>query len=142
MIGLNTLQRLISGSASRYILVSAAALAMDMGVFLAALYSGMDAVLAAVLGYCCGIQLHWILSTRFVFASGVRESRSARFGQHVLFIASGLIGLMVTGAVVAIGQEIGIMAELSKIGAVGASFTITWALRALVIFRAAEPDRR
>lgn len=140
MNGAIALQRLVTGNASRYILVSAAALAMDMGVFLATLYSGVDAVLAAVLGYCCGIQLHWFLSTRFVFASGVRETRPARVGQHILFVASGLIGLMVTGAVVGIGQELGVAAELSKIAAVAASFTITWALRALVIFRPPSPD--
>lgn len=133
-------RRLLALSASRYIAVSAAALVTDMGVFLTALYGGMDEVLAAVLGYCCGIQLHWLLSTRFVFARGVREKRAARFGQQAMFIASGLLGLMVTGAVVALGREFGIAPELSKLAAVGASFSLIWALRALVIFRPVEAN--
>ena len=131
-------RRMLALSASRYIVVSAAALVTDMGVFLTALYGGMDAVLAAVLGYCCGIQLHWLLSTRFVFAGGVRQKRVARFGQQAMFVASGLLGLMVTGAVVAAGRELGVAPELSKMFAVGASFSLTWALRALVIFRPIE----
>ena len=142
MIANPALRRFATGSAPRYIAVSAAALLTDMGVFLTALYSGMDAVLAAVLGYCCGIQLHWLLSTRFVFANGVREKRAARLGQQTMFVASGLLGLMITGAVVAIGRELGIAPELSKVAAVGASFTLTWALRALVIFRPLETQSR
>lgn len=135
MIARADLQRYATGSAVRYIAVSAAALVTDMGVFLVALNAGMDAVLAAALGYCCGIQLHWLLSSRFVFADGVRSPGRARFGQQTLFVASGLVGLMITSGVVAVGRELGFAAEFSKLVAVAASFAITWLLRAVVVFR-------
>ena len=76
----------------RYGLISGAAFALDLGIFLALLGYGISPVTASVAGYLCGTQLHWLLSTRLVFAAGVRQDRTARRRQQGLFFASAAIG--------------------------------------------------
>lgn len=60
---------------------------------------------------------------------------AARTRQKALFVVSALIGLGVTTAIVAGGTRLGLDPRLAKLIAVGASFTITWLLRDVVVFR-------
>lgn len=118
---------------SRYAVVSGLALALDFAVFL-----GLNALLplptlAGVLGYCCGIVLHYHLSRRFVFdVSRSRKSSQRMFSE---FAASGIIGLALTAAVIAVATALfGLSPIMAKILAVGVSFLGVYVIRRTVVF--------
>jgi putative flippase GtrA len=119
----------------RYLGASVIALGCDMGTFLALLGLGMVPGLAAAIGYCIGIVVHWLVSSRKVFTGSVAIAGTARTRQKALFVVSALIGLGVTTAIVAGGSLLGLDPRLAKLVAIGASFTITWLLRDVVVFR-------
>jgi putative flippase GtrA len=118
---------------SRYAAVSGLALALDLAVFM--LLNRMLALptLAGVIGYACGIVLHYQLSRRFVFAgTGSRKSAHRLFGE---FFASGLIGLVVTAAVIAFATSaLGIGPLPAKVIAIAASFLGVFLIRRSVVF--------
>lgn len=119
----------------RYLLASVGALAVDMGSFLALLAVGVVPVLASAAGYTLGIVAHWLLSSRTVFTDSVAEERLARTRQKALFVGSALIGLALTTMIVGAGTAMGLDSRLSKVLAIGASFTVTWLLRKRVVFQ-------
>ncbi len=119
----------------RYLLASVGALAVDMGTFLSLLAVGTMPVLASALGYSLGIVAHWLLSSRTVFTDSVAQDRVARTRQKALFVGSALAGLALTTLIVGAGTAMGIDSRLSKIVAIGASFTMTWLLRKRVVFQ-------
>ncbi|MFC4293787.1 GtrA family protein [Novosphingobium tardum] len=120
----------------RYLMISGAALAVDLGVFMVGYRSlGATPVAASVAGYMTGLALHWMLSTRFVFAGQTAGGGLARWRQKLLFVGSALVGLLVTAAVVAAGTGFGLDPRAAKIVAVAASFTATWVLRSRIVFR-------
>lgn len=119
----------------RYLLASVGALAVDMGSFLALLALGVMPVLASAAGYSLGIVAHWLLSSRAVFADSVSAERVHRTRQKALFVGSALIGLALTTMIVGAGTVVGLDSRLSKIVAIGASFTVTWLLRKRVVFQ-------
>lgn len=119
----------------RYLVASALALGVDMGSFLLLLGLGAQAAPAAAAGYSLGIVAHWLLSSRAVFADGVAPDGPERTRQKALFVGSALAGLALTTAVVGLGSAIGLDPRLAKLGAIGASFVLTWLLRERVIFR-------
>lgn len=119
----------------RYLIASVGALAVDMGSFLALLALEVPAIAASALGYSLGIAAHWVMSSRKVFADSVAERGMARTRQKALFVASALVGLAVTTAIVGTGERIGIDPRIAKLFAIAASFTVTWLLRERVIFR-------
>jgi putative flippase GtrA len=118
---------------SRYAIVSAMALALDFAVFLSLNAAFGHPTLAGVIGYGCGIVLHYFLSRHFVF-NAMRSKKSA----HRLFtefVASGLIGLAVTAGVIALATTLlGWPAIVAKIAAVGASFVGVFLVRRTVVF--------
>lgn len=119
----------------RYLLASIGALAVDMGSFLALLALGVAPVIASAAGYSLGIVAHWLLSSRTVFTDSVAEDRIARARQKALFVGSALVGLALTTLIVGSGTALGIDSRLSKVIAIGASFTVTWLLRKRVVFQ-------
>jgi len=129
------LSRLKELTFSRYILVSAGALAVDMGAFLQFVAIGLDPTLSATVAYCIGIAAHWIMSSRFVFALRVFSEKRKRNRQKVQFILSALVGLALTAAVVEISIVIGSDPRSAKILAVVVSFIVTWIIRNKFIFR-------
>jgi len=117
----------------RYGLVSGAALAVDFSVFLA--LNGMigRATLSGVIGYGAGIVLHYVLSCRFVFEAGRSEKAAQR--RFVEFLASGLVGLAVTAAVIALVTSVLGMAPVAgKLVAVGVSFAGVFLIRRSIVF--------
>lgn len=118
----------------RYLLASVGALAVDMGSFLALLALGVVPVIASAAGYSLGIVAHWLLSSRAVFTDSVAEERGARTRQKALFVGSALVGLVLTTLVVGTGTALGIDSRLSKLIAIGVSFTATWLLRKRIVF--------
>jgi putative flippase GtrA len=118
---------------SRYSIVSAMALALDFAVFLGLNAAFGHATLAGVIGYGCGIVLHYFLSRHFVF-NAMRSKKSA----HRLFtefVASGLIGLAVTAVVIAVATgPLGLSPIIAKILAAGGSFIGVFLIRRTVVF--------
>ncbi|HEU4819933.1 MAG TPA: GtrA family protein [Qipengyuania sp.] len=119
---------------SRYLAASVVALGFDMASFLALLAAGMPAAHAAALSYSLGIVVHWFISSRAVFVSGVAERGPARTRQKAMFVASALVGLALTAGTVGLGSALGLDPRLAKIAAVGISFVATWLLRARIVF--------
>lgn len=119
----------------RYLLASAGALALDVGSFLALLALGMMPVLASAAGYSLGILCHWLLSSRAVFHDTVARGGIARTKQKALFVVSALMGLALTTVIVGGADLAGMDPRIAKLIAVAASFTLTWLLRAKVVFR-------
>lgn len=121
-----------------YVVVSVGALATDAGVFLALLELGLFSMAASAIGYSAGILTHWFLSSRTVFQDRVSDKgTAARTQQKAMFLASALLGLLMTVAIVGTGAALGIDPRLAKIVAIVISFLLTYALRNMVIFRQA-----
>ena len=123
----------------RYVAVSIGALATDMIVFLLLLETGMPGTAASAVGYSVGIFAHWILSSRKVFhdrAAG--KGTAARTQQKAMFLASALLGLVLTIIVVAAGTALGMDPRIAKVVAIATSFLLTYLLRNVVIFRQAS----
>ena len=119
----------------RYILASVGALAVDMGTFLALLSAGVPPVAASAVGYAIGIAVHWILSSRKVFADQVASSGIERTRQKAMFVVSALIGLGVTTLIVGGASAAGLDPRAAKLVAIVVSFAVTWLLRKRVVFR-------
>lgn len=121
----------------RYVMASVAALATDVGLFLALLASGMTAIGASATGYCTGIIVHWLISSRIVFADGAAEKGSGeRTRQKALFVGSALVGLIITMAIVGGGDAISVDPRLAKLVAIIVAFQTTYMLRRHIVFRA------
>ena len=119
----------------RYILASVGALAVDMGTFLALLSAGVPPVAASATGYAIGIAVHWILSSRKVFADSVAGHGPARTRQKAMFVISALIGLAITTVIVGLATALHGDPRPAKLVAIFASFTATWLLRKHLVFR-------
>ena len=134
---MNELKRFVRHAAPpRYLAASAVALGFDMGSFLLLLALGLHAAPAAALSYSLGIVVHWFISSRAVFITGVAERGPARTRQKALFVVSALVGLALTAGVVGLGAALGLDPRLAKMIAVGVSFTATYLLRARIVFAA------
>lgn len=123
----------------RYVLASVGALAADMAAFLALLGTGLAAAPASAAGYTLGILVHWLLSSRAVFADGVAARGLARARQKALFVISALVGLALTTAIVGLSVWAGVNAMIAKLVAIAMSFLATWLMRSHIVFRAGAP---
>jgi putative flippase GtrA len=120
---------------ARYMAASVVALAADMGSFLALLGIGVFAAGASAAGYCLGILVHWLVSSRKVFGDTLAASGPARTRQKVLFVISALLGLGLTTTIVGAADFAGFNPRLAKLVAIVASFALTWVLRNRIVFR-------
>ncbi|MGB3846149.1 MAG: GtrA family protein, partial [Sphingopyxis sp.] len=92
-----------------YLLASVLALGSDAGLFLLLLDAGLAAMAASAVGYCAGILVHWLVSSRLVFADGAAaRGTGERHRQKMLFVGSALVGLAVTTAIVGTGTALGL----------------------------------
>lgn len=119
---------------ARYIMASVIALGVDLALFMILLNAGMPPVPASAAGYMTGLLAHWLASSRLVFARQTPCFVSRRRRQKLLFVASALVGLAVTGAIVGLGSKLGLDARLAKLGAIAVSFHLTYMLRRSVVF--------
>lgn len=129
MIDLATMRRFVT-----YGFASVAALGVDLASFFALMALGIAAPAAAAGGYAIGIVAHWFASSRFVFTGRVAGSGRQRTTQQGLFVASALVGLVMTWAIVAAGTAFGLDARIAKLAAIGASFVATFLLRHHFVF--------
>ena len=118
----------------RYVAVSAVALGIDMGLFLLLIAGGTVAAWASGASYLTGMVAHWLLSSRLVFAAYLAQPGSARGTQQGLFFASALAGLVLTMAIVGIGDASGFDPRLAKLTAVAVSFNATYLMRRKIVF--------
>jgi putative flippase GtrA len=123
----------------RYLAVSVAALAVDLGLFLLLLHSGLFSMASSAIGYSVGIGVHWFLSSRTVFQNRVSDRGSAaRTQQKAMFAMSAVLGLATTTAIVGGGEWLGLDPRIAKLVAIAIAFQITYWLRNILIFRAAR----
>ena len=124
---------------SRYTLVSAVALGLDFAVFLALAHgAGLKASSAGAIGYSAGLLLHFALSSRFVFDTG--STRKSRVRLFCEFAASGLVGVAITAAVIALAVDVaGLLPVIGKAIAVAVSFASVFVLRRTIVFATASP---
>jgi putative flippase GtrA len=121
----------------RYVAASALALATDGGLFLLLVAGGMHAVSASATGYIAGIGVHWLISSRIVFADGVADRGTGeRTRQKGMFILSALIGLAITTGIVGLATASDIDPRIGKLAAIIVSFQATYMLRRHIVFRA------
>ena len=125
---------LLSRTFIRYGLASVIALGSDVGLFLAFLRGGFTPAAASALGYGFGILVHWLISSRLVFAEGAAPRGPERTRQKGLFIGSALVGLALTTGIVALGSIIGLLPLVAKLIAVVVSFQATYLLRKAIVF--------
>ncbi|MDO9362709.1 MAG: GtrA family protein [Sphingopyxis sp.] len=119
-----------------YLLASGLALGSDAGLFLLLLDAGLSPVTASAVGYCAGILVHWLISSRLVFADGTAaRGTGERHRQKLLFVGSALVGLAVTTAIVGGGSALGLDPRLAKLAAIVVSFQTTYLLRRHIVFR-------
>src|SRR3546814_2277234 len=65
-----------------YLLASGLALGSDAGLFLLLLDAGLAPVTASATGYCAGILVPWVISSRLVFADGAAARGTGRSEEH------------------------------------------------------------
>src|SRR6185437_7505015 len=87
---LQLLQRVRHIRLARYMAASVVAPGADMGSFLVLLALGVFAAGASAAGYCLGILVHWLVSSRKVFDDTLAASGPARTRQKLLFVISAL----------------------------------------------------
>jgi putative flippase GtrA len=115
---------------ARYLLASIGALSGDFAIFLMLGRAGLPPVAAACAGYGAGLLIHWVISVRYVFDTGAGPSH----GQRLAFIASALLGMGMTMAMVGSLSLIGIAPALAKLLSVPASFLTVYAIRKYGVF--------
>ncbi|WP_374523938.1 GtrA family protein [Sphingopyxis sp.] len=121
-----------------YLIASGLALGSDAGLFLLLLDAGLQPMAASAIGYCAGILVHWLVSSRLVFADGAAaRGTGERHRQKLLFVGSALIGLAITTAIVGIGTALGLDPRIAKLAAIAVSFQTTYLLRRHIVFRTA-----
>jgi putative flippase GtrA len=118
----------------RYVAVSAAALGIDLGLFLLLIAGGTVATWASGASYLTGMIVHWLLSSRLVFGAYLAAPGSARGRQQGLFFASALAGLALTMAIVGLGDALGLDPRIAKLVAVAVSFNATYLMRRRIVF--------
>ena len=120
----------------RYGFVSVVALGADVAVFFVLTGAGASATLAGAIGYAIGLVLHFCLSVVLVFDTTRTKSRQRLFGE---FAASGLIGLLMTAAIIwLLVERLHTSALSAKITAVLLTFIGVFLLRRQVVFASLE----
>ena len=120
----------------RYLAASVVALGADTGCFMLLLRGGMSPVTASAIGYCLGIAVHWLVSSRAVFADQTAARGPERDRQKLLFIGSALAGLLITTGMVGGAAAIGFHPLIAKAAAIVVSFQTTYLLRRQIVFHA------
>lgn len=127
-----------------YLAVSGTALIVDVAVYWSLVKSLRVAALAAAGGYVCGVVVHYLLSSRIVFA-GRLKARGVVQEAPVLarFFMAGGTGMLVTVATVGLLADIlGVHALAAKLIAAGLSFVTVFTVLRVFVFNATAPSTR
>jgi putative flippase GtrA len=122
------------GEGARYVTASAAALAVDFGVYSALIrLASVHYLIAAPIGFALGLATIYLLSIRWVF--GTRRIPDARM-EFAIFALIGLAGLALNQLVIYAAVEGGSFSyELAKLTSAGVVFCFNFGLRKLLLFR-------
>jgi putative flippase GtrA len=118
---------------SRYSIVSTVALGVDFGTYVALCTLAINAPLAGIVGYAAGMLGHYFLSSTLVF--DIAQSRKSASRRLTEFVFSGMLGLMLTGLIIAVLTEHFSVGPLAaKLFAVLVSFTAVFLMRRWFVF--------
>lgn len=122
----------------RYFACSAAALALDTGIYALLLAVQVPYSLAAAVGFVAGLCLAYGLSVRYVF--GVRSVADAR-AEFTIFAAIGVFGLLLTELLLwlLIGR-LQLPPVAAKLISAGLVFLSNFGLRKLFLFTPRKPE--
>jgi putative flippase GtrA len=116
-----------------YGLVSLAALALDLAIYLGLTALALYPAAAAVIGYGAGLAGHFVLSSRVVFDVAATGKSDGRLASE--FALSGLGGLVITAATVALLTDFAGLAPIyAKAAAVAVSFVAVFLWRRAIVF--------
>jgi putative flippase GtrA len=116
----------------RYFLCSAAALAIDVLLYWAALLVGLSYQLAAVAGFVGGVCCAYVLSVRWAFG---RRSVDNAASEFIIFLAIGIAGLGVTEALLWLQVSVlGVHQMPAKLVASVGVFVFNFSARKLALF--------
>jgi putative flippase GtrA len=125
--------RSLAAESARYLGASAAAFAIDFGVYVGLIrLAGWHYLVAAPVGFAFGLLTIYLLSVRWVFPE--RRIKDARV-EFAVFAAIGLLGMAINEGVLygAVGHA-GLSYELGKGVSAAIVFSMNFALRKLVLF--------
>jgi putative flippase GtrA len=125
--------RMVVAESARYFGASAAAFAVDFGIYVGLIrIAGWHYLLAAPAGFAFGLLTIYFLSVRWVFAE--RRIKDARV-EFAVFAAIGVLGMAVNEGVLygSVGHA-GLSYELGKVVSAAVVFSMNFALRKLVLF--------
>lgn len=122
-----------AGEGLRYVAASALALAVDFGIYVGLIrLTGVNYLVAAPLGFGCGLAAIYALSVRWVFRYRRVADRRAEFA---LFAAIGLAGMALNQAVIFLAVKmLPGSYEIAKLISAGVVFCFNFALRKLLLF--------
>lgn len=116
-----------------YAAVSALALAVDVAIlYLATARFAMPGYMAAALAYALGLAVHYGLSVRYVFT--YRRMASQRRTEVMVYALTGLIGILLSAAIVHAGDLLDQSLAVSKLAAIAVSFIAVFMIRKITLF--------
>ena len=121
-------------SITRYLIASIISLAFDVALFMVLVAMFVDAGFASAIGYSAGIGVHWLISSSFVFPGKKRDGAALQY-QRLGFIASAVLGLVITVGIVEAMTLAGSAPVIAKAAAIFVSFFAVYALRRWAIFK-------
>ncbi len=134
LFGPTQMRQFLTGTLARYFSSSVVALCGDSATFLILLQFGVAPATAAAIGFMLGTVVHWQVSSRVMFATGVAAAGPERRMQMALFVGSALVGLVLTTGIVGGAAALAINPRLGKLAAIGVNFITTSGLRHILIF--------
>lgn len=119
-----------------YVTVSALALGVDFLVYWMLLDLSSIASIPAAIGYLCGLMVHYLLASRFVFVGCVQQHGvAAEAPTFAKYLASGIVGLVLTAGIVGVCAELLDWNPISaKVLATLVSFVAVYLMRRYVVF--------
>jgi len=131
------IQRTLPRELIGYLIASALALAVDTGIYAAALALGVPLALAAVLGFVGGVSCAYLCSVHFVFRARRLQDRSSEFAG---FVAIGLAGLVLTEALLWLFvTRLNLPPVPAKLATAGFVFIFNFGVRKALLFSHARP---
>jgi putative flippase GtrA len=126
-------RRLLSVELSRYLVVSAAALAVDLALlFLISGIFGAHYLIANPIAFAMGALLAYVGSVHWAFKSRKMANSTMEF---VIFVGIGIGGLAVNQAILWLGIDVAALSLiLAKLGAAVTSFVFNFVVRKMVLF--------
>jgi len=124
----------LTGSLARYLAAGVIALCADTAFLMALVRVGVSPTWAAAAGFTLGIAVNWLVASRLMFADGIAAPGPERRRQLVIFVATAMVGMALTMAIVGGGAAMGISVHGAKLIAVGVSFVVTTGMRHVLVF--------